>query len=258
VTGRLDEAIRQLLVEALPLLFAGASAVQPSIVSDVFTVDPESAEAEAGEVRVDEQVDQLPFDPATPAGPYTLTRPPIAGPRRHHLTTPAGDRIALRDSEVAIDPSDARVFRLALRPDRDLAGVDGVRVLYGVAGVFVKLKGTQTFAVQLQTDDAARLEQALALAIAVIELNRARLVERSGETFSTGDYAGQLSIETLRFVRVTAPAAASRLLHYSAGVAMKVSRGLAADEGRPIARIRTPGREIDPARPVDIDVRVDA
>jgi hypothetical protein len=258
VTGRLDEAIRQLLVEALPLLFTGAAAVQSAIVSDVFTVDPESAEAEAGEVRVDDQVDQLAFDPANAAGPYRLTRPPIPGARRHHLTTPAGDRIALRDSEVAIDPGDPRVFRLQLRADRDLAGVDGVRVLYGAAGVFAKLKGTRTFAVRLETDDPGRLAQAEALAIAAIQLNRARLAEGSADAFAGGDYASQLGIDSLRFEQVTAPSAAARLLHYRAGVAIKVSRALAADEGRPIVRIRTPGRALDPARPVDVDARVDA
>jgi hypothetical protein len=258
VTGRLDEAIRQLLADALPALFTGAAAVETAIVNDVFTIDPNSAEAEAGEVRNDDQVDQFPFDPANPAGPYTLTKPPIAGPRRHHLTTGTTDRVSLRDSEVRVDENDPRVFRLELRPDRDLTGINGVRVLYGVAGVFVKLKGIQTFAVQLRTDDAARLEQGEALAVGVIELNRKRLVERSSEVFSSGDYAGQLSIEKLRFLRVTAPAAASRLLHYSAEVAIKATRALAADEGQPILRIRTPGREIDPARPVDIDVRVDA
>src|ERR1044071_8545889 len=178
MTGRLDEALRQLLLDTLPALFGGPTPpVQVSVAQDLFTFDAESAEAEAGEPRVDDQIDQFPFDPAAPEGPYTLTKPPLPGPRSIRLTSALGDRVPLLEEETLPDPDDDRVFRLQARPDRDLAQFNGVQVLYGVSAVFVRLKGTQTFVVNLQSNDAARLEQAESLALAVIELNRKRLIE---------------------------------------------------------------------------------
>jgi hypothetical protein len=259
MVGRLDESLRQLLIDSLPTLFGGATPpVQMTTVDELFVVDPQSAEAEAGNPRVDDQADQLPFDPAAPAGPYTLTKPPLPGPRRYRLTSALGDRVPLTDSEVLLSPDDSRVFRLQPRPDRELGGFNGLQVLYGVAAVFVRLKGTLTFKAQLQSSDAARLEQAEALAVAAVALNRRALVERSPQSFSDADYSATVWLDSLVLDRTTAPSASIRLLHYTGGVMVKVTRALGADEGRPIVRIRTPGEPIDPDRPVAIRIGVDA
>ena len=54
------------------------------------------------------------------------------------------------------------------------------------------------------------------------------------------------------------PAANRRDLHYQVEVELKITRSLREDEGRPIVRVRTPGRPLDPARPVDIEIGVEA
>jgi hypothetical protein len=257
--GRLDESLRQLLIDSLPTLFGGAApAVQVTTVDELFVVDPQSAEAEAGDPRVDDQIDQLPFDPAAPAGPYTLTKPPLPGPRRYRLTSALGDRVPLTDGEVLPSPEDSRVFRLQPRPDRELGGFNGLQVLYGVTAVFVRLKGQLTFKAQLQSSDPVRLEQAEALAVAAVALNRRALVERSPQSFSDADYSATVSLDSLVLDRTTAPSASIRLLHYAGEVVVKATRALGADEGRPILRIRTPGEPIDPDRPVAIRIGVDA
>jgi hypothetical protein len=257
--GRLDESLRQLLIDSLPTLFAGATPlVQITTVDELFVVDPQSAEAEAGDPRVDDQIDQLPFDPAAPVGPYTLTKPPLPGPRRYRLTSALGDRVPLTDSEVIVAPDDSRVFRLQPRPDRELGGFNGLQVLYGVTAVFVRLKGKLTFKAQLQSSDPVRLEQAEALAVAAVALNRRALVERSPQSFSDADYSATVSLDSLVLDRTTAPSSSIRLLHYAGEVVVKVTRALGADEGRPIVRIRTPGEPIDPDRPIAIRIGVDA
>ncbi|HMX28819.1 MAG TPA: hypothetical protein PKC13_24745, partial [Blastocatellia bacterium] len=77
MTGKLDEANKDLLVQALPGLLGGATpAVQASVTGDLFELDPRSADAVAGEPRPDDRTDNLPFNPAQPAGPYTLTQTP--------------------------------------------------------------------------------------------------------------------------------------------------------------------------------------
>jgi len=257
--GRLDESLRQLLIDSLPTLFAGATPlVQVTTVDELFVLDPQSADAEAGEPRVDDQVDQLPFDPAAPGGPYTLTKPPLPGPRRYRLTSALGDRVPLGDAEIVPSPDDSRVFRIEPRPDRELGGFNGLQVLYGVTAVFVRLKGKLTFSAQLQSSDPARLEQAEALAVAAIALNRRTLVDGSSQSFSDADYSAIVSLDQLVLDRTTAPSATIRLLHYAGEVVVKASRALGADEGRPILRIRTPGEPIDPDRPVAIRIGVDA
>jgi hypothetical protein len=257
--GRLDETLRQLLVDSLPGLFGGGAApVRFAVIDELFTLDPQSATAEAGEPRVDDQRDGFAFNPAAPAGPYTLTRPPLPGPRRYRLTTAFADRVPLHDDEVLLQADDPRVFRLQPRPDRDLTGFNGVEVLYGVTAVFVRLKGSLTFTAQLQSDNAARLEQAEALALAAVALNRRALVEGSLQTFADGDYSAAIALETLTLVRTSAPSSTLRLLHYAAEVAVRGARALGADEGRPIERIRTPGQPVDPDKRVDIRIGVDA
>jgi hypothetical protein len=258
--GRLDDSLRQLLVEALPGLFGGdAPPVQLSIVDEELTMDAGSTEPDAGEPRIDDQLDEFAFDPGSPAGPYTLTKPPLAGVRRYRLTTAAGDRVTVHDSEILVAADDPRVFRLQANPERDLAAFTTLQVLYGVSSVFARLKGTLSFKARLESSTPARLEEAEALAIAVMALNRRPLIAGSSQLFSGGDYSAAVSVDTLVLLRTTAPTSASRLMHCSADVALRVARGLRDDEGRPIRHIRTPGRgPLDPRHPVDIAIEVDA
>jgi hypothetical protein len=259
MNGKLDEAIKTLLADALPTLFGGATPpVQPTVISDLYELDPSSAEAAGSEPRPDDQLDDLPFKPAKPAGPYTLSKPPMPGPRRVRLTTTLKDRIALRDEEVLWDANDSRRFTLALRPERDLKNVNGVQVLYSVVAVFVKLKFGQNFSLQLQSAAADKLEQAEPLALAVIVLNRQQLVETSLKSFADGDYAARVEVKSLQLVRGTTPEASRRVLHFRAEVELKATRALSADEGTPIQHIRTDGRPLNPQRAVDIQIDVEA
>jgi hypothetical protein len=258
MTGRLADALQALLTGSLPGFLGGvAPPVVFSFVPESFTIDPQSAEPEAGEPRIDDQLDTLAFSAAAPAGPYTLTKPPAPGPRRVRLVTALGDSIPVTDGEIHIDPNDTRSFTLSLRADRDLTGVNGVQVLYGVTAVFVKVKALQNFGVQLQGGNAAQLDQAEALVTAVVELNRKRIVDQSSGVFNDGDYTAQVSIQNLKFLRGSSPAPNVRLLEFTAEVELKALRSLAADEGKPILRITSPGLTAA-VRPVDIDIGVDA
>lgn len=257
--GNLETALRTLVASALPGLFGGsAPAVALTVLGDVFDVDPDSLDATAGEPRPDDRTDQFTFNPAQPAGPYTLSQPPYPGPRRVWLTTSAGDRSALREQEIVWDALDSRVFSLDLRPNRELAGVDGVQVLYGVTAVFTKIKAAQTIAIQLKSADAARLRQAEALVVAVVQLQRQQLIDQSAALYEDGDYGARAEIKSLKLVHGARPADDTRLLTLLADVELKASRALDDQEGRPIRRIRTPGRPLDPNRPVDIDMDVES
>jgi hypothetical protein len=256
MTGNLDQALQTLITTALPGLFSGDAAVKLAITSDRFEVDPLATDAMASKPRPDDRTDDFGFDPDHPAGPYTLTQPPYPGPRRIYLTTSNADRIALQEREVIPDEVDARIFTLALRPNRELAGVTGVRALYGVTAVFTRLKAAQILTVQLQSAEAAKLEQAEALVATVIALNRPFLVESAQASFADGDYGAHIDILSLKLLKGTRPAADLRLLTLQVEMELKASRALREDEGRPITRIHTPGRPIDANRPVDIEFEV--
>jgi hypothetical protein len=259
MTGRLAQVLTNLLTGSLADLLGGAAPpVTLSFVPAEFTIDPQSVEPEAGEPRIDDQLDTLPFDPAAAAGPYTLTKPPAPGPRRVRLVTAQGDRIPVSDGEIHIDPLNSRSFTLALRPDRDLTGVNGLQVLYGVTAVFVKIKALHSFALQLQGGTVEQLDQGQALVAAVVELNRKAIVEQSSGVSQGGDYAAQVTVQNVKLLKGSAPAANTRLLEFTAEIELKAMRALGADEGKPILRIASPGRAPDPNHPVDINVEVDA
>jgi hypothetical protein len=263
MTGNLDDAITTLLTAALPNLLGGETPpVVLTIQSGRFVVDPRSAEGLASEPRPDDQRDQfafnaagIVFDPHDPAYDpqqlprFTLTKPPYAGPRRVRLRTAAGDRIAVREQEVQWDELDTRVFTLALLPSRDL--------LYGVIAVFTTLKAKHAMTIQLQAADAAQLEQAEALVTGVIVLNTQELLDHSTATYDGGDYRATVKAMSLNLLEGNSPAGDQRVLTYQVEIELKTIRALRSDEGRPIVRIRTPGRPLDPGRPVDIDIGVD-
>ena len=256
MTGNLDQALLALLSAALPSLFGGAAPlVKLAALAGEFVLDASSTDTEAGQPRSDAASDTLPFDAALPQGPYRLTRPPDPSVRKVRLTTAAGDRIALHDSEVLFDPADARRFTLALRPGRDLAAVNGVLVLYGVTAVYATLKYVQELSLSLATGDALALERAQALAMAVLALNRPALIADGARTETADAYGAQMVVKALHFVGGDAPAAESRRIRLRAEFELKGARALADGEGAPIVPIRAPGSSSP--RPIDIQVQAD-
>lgn len=258
MTGGLPEALETLLTTSLPGLFGGG-AVGLSVGGGLLELDQEqSADATASEPRPDDRVDELGFDPEDPAGPYTLTQPPYPGPRRVWLVTGAADRLPLRSEEVVWDRTDARVFSLALRPQRDVSAVTGIRVLYGVTAVYTKVKAVQTLDVRLTTSDSDLLERAESLVVAVLQLNRQRLADEARAIYEDGDYGAAVELKNVGLVRGTTPEDDVRLLLMRAELELKASRALGEDEGAPIERILTPGRPTDPDRPIDVHIDVEA
>jgi hypothetical protein len=261
MTGGLPEALETLLTSSLPGLFGdeNGGAVGLTVGGGLLEIDQEqSADATASEPRPDDRVDDLEFDPDNPAGPYTLTQPPYPGPRRVWLVAGADYRIPLRPEEVIWDRTDARSFSLALRPQRDVSAVTGIRVLYGVTAIYTKIKAVQTLDVQLETSDASLLERAESLVVAVIQLNRQRLADEARAIYEDGDYGAIVELKNVGLVRGTRPADDTRALVLQAELELKASRALGEDEGVPIERILTPGRPLDPDRPIDVHIDVEA
>jgi len=270
MTENLDEAIKTLLTNALPALLGGATPVVALTVQrDKFVVAPNSDDAVAGEPRPDDHSDQFPFNPAgiifNPADPaydpntlptFMLNKPPYPGPRQVRLLTSTGDRIALREREVIWDELETRAFTLALSPNRDLAGVNGVLVLYGVIAIFTTQKLNQTLILHLQSS-GDQVEQAEALVTGIVELHRQELLDNSQVTFDGGDYSAAVKAKSMHLVEGASPSENQRRLTYQVEIELKTTRALRADEGRPIVRVRTPGRPLDPARRVDIEIGVE-
>jgi hypothetical protein len=255
---RLNEAVKALLAEALPSLFGGDDPpVKLGTTDNRFVLDARSAESAASEPRPDDRTDDLDFDPAHPEGPYELSVVPVPGPRRVYLTTALGDRIALRDEEIVWDKTEPRRFTLQLRPGRDLQPVEGVRVLYSITSVYVTLKVSHTFTLLLDSTSAQKVQQAESLAVAVITLNRQSLMDDAAYEFEEGDYGVEATVKSLKLVEGTA-SPKKRTLDFNAEIELKATRAMSEDEGQPILRIRTEGRSLDPNRPVDIRIDVEA
>lgn len=258
--GGLPEALQTLLGGSLPTLFGGQNgqSVELTVVGGLLELDERQAsDAASGEPRPEDRVDNLAFDPDDPEGPYTLSQPPYPGPRRVWLVTETGGRTHLRSEEVVWDGADARRFSLSLRPQRDVSAFSGVRVLYGVVAVYTKVNAVQTIEVRLGSSDEGLRERAEALVVAVVQLNRDRLVEEARSHYEDGDYAAAVELKNLLVVRGSRTEEA-RVLTLRAELELKASRALGEDEGAPIGRILTPGRPPDPDRPVDVHIDVEA
>ncbi|HET7269948.1 MAG TPA: hypothetical protein VFI90_02565 [Rubrobacter sp.] len=256
--GGLPEALETLLTGSLPGLFDGET-VGLTVSGGLLEIDQEqSTDATASEPRPDDRVDDLGFDPEDPAGPYTLTQQPYPGPRRVWLVTGSEDRLPLRPEEVIWDRTDTRVFSLALRPQRDVSAVTGLRVLYGVTAIYTKVKAVQTLDVELESSDAGLLEKAESLVVAVIQLNRQRLADEARASYEDGDYGALVELKNVGLVMGTTPEDEARLLLLRAELELKASRALGEGEGAPIERILTPGRPLDPDRPIDVQIDVEA
>jgi hypothetical protein len=259
MTGRLDEAIAELLATELPAIFGGATpVVRVTPASELFTIDTESVDPEASQPRTDDRTDNLAFNSGNPQGPYTLTQFPDTTTRKVRLTTAAGDRIPLTDTEVVFDDVDPRRFTLNPRPSRDLTGVNGVQVLYGITAVFTKIKYAADVTIALQGPDTATLDRAESLGAAVLLLNLPRLVAAGAESLEEGNYGVQTTVKSLKLVRGSIPPGGGRNIILNATFELKATRNLAEGEGKPIVRIRTTSQPVDPRRPVDIKIDIEA
>ena len=222
-----------------------------------WTLDPSSEDPVAGTPVQDDASDSFAFDPAAPAGPYTLTRPPYPGPRRVYLKTPAGDRQPLRPAEVAWDPDDSRRLTLGPAATRVLTDYDRVEVLYGVTAVFTQLKSVHPMQVRLVASDRSGAEKAEALALAALALDREAVMTAGAYTESGGGYSVRGTIKSLKLHKGAVTADATRVLVLEAEVELKISRALGADEGKPILHILSPGKAAGD-RKVDIDIGVES
>ncbi|MEB3294552.1 MAG: hypothetical protein VKJ24_15455 [Synechococcales bacterium] len=254
--GQLDEAIATLLKQALPGLLGGATpVVSLNLATTEFEIDPESADAIAGEPRADDRTDLLPFN-ADPNTLYQLSQSPYPGARRVWLRRGDSDRITLRPEEVQWDAIDSRKFLLTLRPTRDLTGITSVQILYGVTAVFTKIKLKQQLLITLQSSQSDRLEQAEALAVGVITLNRQNLLDNAQAQYSDGDYGTAIEVKSFQMVRGDRLVADARQLLLTAQVELKATRTLGADEGQPIERILSPGVTLTGDRAIGVRIDV--
>ncbi|HTT38629.1 MAG TPA: hypothetical protein VMH32_13280 [Burkholderiales bacterium] len=253
----LEDAIVALLKSAFPALFTGEGAATVTFPADTWDFDPLSADPVAGEPGPEDAVDDLAFDPSHPAGPYTLTRPPYPGPKRVYLRSAAGELVALSSAELTWDPANPASFTFAPRPGRDVTGFDQLEIQYGVVAVATRLKTLHKLTLQITAADAATAEQALALSLSALALNRTTLIGEGGFSWNAGSYQAEGTLKTLKFSAGAATAAASRQLNLEAEVDLRLERMLAEDEGKPIEHILSPGKTAG-TKPVDIDPAVQA
>ena len=120
------------------------------------------------------------------------------------------------------------------------------------------LRRTLALSLEAQPDDAPMLAGAVALALAVIELNRPALTAAAAVTYAGDDYGAASRVKRLRLVGVTAPASTTRLMTLEADMTLTLERSLRPSEGKPIRQITSPGRTGRPSRTVDIEIGVGA
>lgn len=252
----LQSAITTLLKSSFPAQFTGAGSVTLAWSVQTFTVDPVSADPVAGEPAPEDAVDQLPFDPAAPTGPYTLTRPPYAGPKRVYLRNLAGELAALGPAEVQWAADDPARFTLVPRAGRLLASYDHVQVQYGVVAAGTKMKTAQQVTLTLSGADIGKSEQALALALAALGLNREALRQQAAFDYQAGSYRTQGTLKSLSFAGGGSGTPKLYRLVINAEIDLKLQRLMGPDEGRPIAHITSPGRA-GSGKAIDIDPAVE-
>ncbi|UBF27074.1 hypothetical protein K9N68_03635 [Kovacikia minuta CCNUW1] len=256
--GNLHSTVETLLKELMPGLLGGSNPpVQLSVIGDRFEIDQYATDGGISEPRPDDRTDQFPWNGNNPAGPYALTQSPYPLPRRVYLKLTGGDLLPLREDEVRWDQVDSRSFSLNLRPNRSLTDVTGVQALYGVTAVFTRLKALQTVMVQLQSTNPTQLDEAAALAIAILELNRDRLIETARAAYQQGDYGAMVQIKTLKLLQGNRSEDGKHLLVLESETELKATRTLGSEEGAPIQRILSPGRTGSAAHPVDINLIVE-
>ncbi|MFI9379629.1 hypothetical protein [Kutzneria sp. NPDC052558] len=243
----LTTAVDGLLRAGLPGLFGGASPPIALAVTRVdLIVDPLPQATALSEPRAYDGVDTLPF---AAAGPYQLSQPPAAGPRRVWLARDTG-RLTLSDAQTVWDATDPRKFTLVL-DGVDVTGVTGVGVQYMVIAVRTDLTATETVHIGL-TGDPAAVEKAESLVLAAVALDRATLLTAS--TVNDGVYGSTVVTDSLT-VTGSSTIDGGRAIALKAHLRFTGSRALRADEGVAIKHIGIPGSV---GRPVDIAIDVDA
>jgi hypothetical protein len=253
----LENAIVALLKNALPALFAGATPATVTFPNDTWDFDALSADPVAGEPGPEDAVDDLAFNPSSPAGPYSLTRPPYPGPRRVYLRSASGELVALSNAEIIWDPLNAASFTFAPRPGRELSGFDHLHILYGVVAAATHLKTIHKLTLQITAAGAANAEQVLALTLAALALNRNALMSEGGFAWNSGSYQAQGIVKAFKFSAGATTAATSRTLSLEVEVDLRVERLLGVDEGKPIMRILSEGQPAG-TKTVDIEPIVQA
>jgi|SRR5437868_3186696 len=253
----LENAIVDLLKSALPSLFAGAGAATATFPTDTWDFDPLSADPVAGQPGPEDAVDELPFNPVAPAGPYALTRPPYPGPKRVYLHSAAGELAALGNAEVIWSPANAAAFSLAPRAGRDLSGFDHLQVQYGVVAAATRLKTKHKLTLEIGASTAAAAEQALVLSLSVLVFNHDALMRQGGFSRTSGGYQAAGNVKMLKFSSGSAAAASSRSLLLEVEMDLRLERLLGADEGKPILHILSPGK-VPGTKPIDIDPALQA
>ena len=238
----LEGAIVNLLNRELPSLFTGPGSASASFSAHTWDFDRLSVDPVAGEPGPEDAVDELAFDPATPAGPYALTRPPCPGPKRVYLRATSGELVALGNAEVVWDPADRASFSVVPAGGRSLSGFDHLHVMYGVVAAATRLKTLHKLTLQLAGADAGDTEQAFALALATLVLNRDTLLRAGGFAWAAGGYQVEGSVRTLKFSAGSAPATSLRTLALEAELDLRLERLLEEGEGEAISRILSPDR----------------
>jgi hypothetical protein len=253
----LEKAIVDLLKSALPALFTGTGAATVTFPTDTWSFDPLSADPVAGEPAQEDAVDEFVFNPSAPAGPYVLTRPPYPGPKRVYLHSTAGDLVALGNTEVVWNGSNPASFTVVPRPGRDLSGYDHLQVQYGVVAAATRLKMLHKLALQITASDPAAAEQAFALSLSALTLNRTALMNRASASWNAGSYQAQAIVKALKFANGATTPTGDHTLSLEAEVDVRLERLLGEDEGKPIVRILSPGKAAG-TKPIDIDPAVQA
>jgi hypothetical protein len=254
----LSTALDELLRARLPGLLGGASpTVSLAVERAALTVEALPRGAADAEPRSHDGFDLLPLNGT---GPYTLTQPPAAGPRRVWLQGDIG-RITLRDNDVSWDDANPRQFTLDLTA-RDLTGLTHVGVRYSVTAVRTTLQAVQVVRIVLSAADAGALEGAEALVLAVLALEMAAVSDASAAEYLDGDYSASVTTEAIELSGTPAPPVVTepdeRVIEVKARSRFEVGRALHDDEGQPIERVRTPGQPVRPGHPVDVRIDVDA
>lgn len=248
----LRTALDDLLRARLPSLLGGATpAVSLAVERAALTVEALPRGAADAEPRPHDGFDLLPLNGT---GPYTLSRPPAAGPRRVWLQGDNG-----RTTVTGVTWNGAQ-FTLDLA-GRDLAGVTHVGVRYSVIAVGTNLSAVQVVRIVLSAADAGDLEAAEALVLAVLALELAAVSAASAAEYTDGDYSASVTTEEIELSGTPSLDVSDvdeRVVEVKARLRFDVGRALHDDEGLPIDRVSTPGLPVRAGHPVDVRIDVDA
>lgn len=243
MTSNLGNALRTLITESLPNLFDGDSpplTLNFSRADSQFDRNPSIGSNAVSEPRRGDRLDSFSFTPDNPN--YHLTQPPYPGARRVSLVSTDGDSLPLTDTEIIWDETDSQNFSLNLQPNRDLNNITQIEVLYSVTAVFTTVDAVESVSLTVETSDTqqeneAQLDRATALIIAIVELNRPRLINDARIIYESENYRTQIMVKSLQLTDASSSESNQRQLNFTADTLLQVSRALGTDEGRAIEKI---------------------